>query len=49
MLKIANLDYFEKKNDKIKPTDLVEMDYYRKLKFEYEIKFNKNKGEANGT
>jgi hypothetical protein len=43
MLKIAELNYFEKKDGKIKPTDFVEMDYYRKLKYEYEIKFNENK------
>jgi hypothetical protein len=43
MLKIAGLNYFEKKEGKIKPTDLVEMDYYRKLKYEYEIKFNEDK------
>jgi hypothetical protein len=41
MLQIAEINYFEKKEWQIKPTDLIELDYYRKLKFEYEIKFNK--------
>jgi hypothetical protein len=41
MLKIAEINYFEKKDWQIKPTDLIELDYYRKLKYEYEIKFNK--------
>jgi hypothetical protein len=40
MLKSVGLNYFEKKDGQIKPTDLIELDYYRKLKFEYEIKFN---------
>ena len=40
MLKSVGLNYFDKKDGQIKPTDLVEMDYYRKLKYEYEIKFN---------
>jgi hypothetical protein len=40
MLKIAEINYFEKKGWEIKPTDLIELDYYRKLKYEYEIKFN---------
>jgi hypothetical protein len=38
MLKNVNLHYFEKKDGQIKPTDLIEMDYYRKLRYEYEIK-----------
>jgi hypothetical protein len=40
MLKDTGLIYFEKKDGQIKPTDLIELDYYRKLKYEYEIKFN---------
>jgi hypothetical protein len=40
MLKIVEINYFEKKDEQIKPTDLVELDYYRKLTYEYEIKFN---------
>jgi hypothetical protein len=41
MLKAADAQYFEKRDGEIKPTDLIELDYYRKLFFEYEIKFNK--------
>ena len=40
MLKEAGVNHFEKKEGEIKPTDIIEMDYYRKLKYEYEIKFN---------
>ena len=40
MLKEAGISYFEKKEGQIKPSDLIELDYYRKLKYEYEIKFN---------
>jgi hypothetical protein len=40
MLKEAGIHYFEKKEGHIKPTDLIELDYYRKLHYEYEIKFN---------
>jgi hypothetical protein len=39
MLEDVGLLYFEKGNGKISPTDLVELDYYRKLKFELEITF----------
>jgi hypothetical protein len=39
MLKEAGIHYFEKNEGRIKPTDLVELDYYRKLRYEYEIKF----------
>ncbi|MDG0824598.1 hypothetical protein M4K87_03950 [Staphylococcus equorum] len=39
ILKIANLEYFEANNTKVKPTDFVENDYYRKLEFCYEIAF----------
>jgi hypothetical protein len=46
MLKYAELQYFEKKNENVSPIDLVELDYYRKLEYEYEIKLNnKCKGE----
>ena len=41
MIKTAEIDYFDKKDGQIKPADLIELDYYRKLKYEYEIKFNK--------
>jgi hypothetical protein len=40
MLKTADIQYFEKRDGQIKPTDLIELDYYRKLLFEYEIKFS---------
>lgn len=40
ILKIAGLEYFESAATIVKPTDLVEKDYYRKLEFCYEIKFN---------
>src|SRR5699024_9040631 len=40
ILKVAGLEYFQSSATKIKPTDLVEKDYYRKLQFCYEIKFN---------
>jgi hypothetical protein len=40
ILKEVNIHYFKKRDDNIKPTDLIELDYHRKLKYEYEIKFN---------
>ncbi|WP_080874649.1 YiiX/YebB-like N1pC/P60 family cysteine hydrolase [Oceanobacillus timonensis] len=40
MLKVAGLEYFQSPATKIKPTDLVEKDYFRKLAFCYQIKFN---------
>jgi hypothetical protein len=40
MLKSVGLNYFEKKDGQIKPTDLIELDYGRKLHYEYEIEFN---------
>jgi hypothetical protein len=40
MLKDAGLHYFEKKDGQIKPTDLIELDYHRKLNYEYKIQFN---------
>jgi len=39
MLEQAGLAYFTKSDGKVSPTDLVELDYYKKLKFEREIKF----------
>jgi hypothetical protein len=42
MLKMAGINYFDKKDGRIKPTDLIELDYYRKLHYEYEIKFNES-------
>ncbi|WP_228409484.1 hypothetical protein [Radiobacillus deserti] len=40
ILKFAGLEYFHSTSTKVKPTDFVENDYYRKLQFCYEIKFN---------
>jgi hypothetical protein len=40
MLKYAGLHYFEKEGGQIKPTDLIELDYDRKLRREYKITFN---------
>lgn len=40
MLKIAGLAYFERRDGEVKPTDLVELDYYRKLQFAYEMRLN---------
>ena len=40
MLKLAGAQYFEKAEGKVTPTDLVELDYHRKLQYAYEIKFN---------
>ena len=40
LLEIAELNYFKKDDGQVKPTDFVELDYYRKLEFAYEIKFN---------
>jgi hypothetical protein len=39
MLKLADLQYFEKKETNVKPTDFVELDYKRQLEFAYEIHF----------
>ncbi|MCL2386150.1 MAG: hypothetical protein FWC89_01245 [Defluviitaleaceae bacterium] len=39
MLEDVGLSYFKRSDNKISPTDLVELDYYRKLKFELEITF----------
>jgi hypothetical protein len=42
MLEYAGLNYFEKNDTDVKPMDLIELDYQRKLEYEYEyeIKFN---------
>jgi glutamate synthase domain-containing protein 2 len=37
MLKDAGLSYFEKEETEVKPMDLVELDYQRKLEYVYEI------------
>ncbi|MCL2048363.1 MAG: hypothetical protein FWG87_06515 [Defluviitaleaceae bacterium] len=39
MLDDVGLAYFEKAGGKISPTDLVELDYFRRLRFELEITF----------
>ncbi len=39
LLDLADATYFEKNKYDVKPTDLVELDYHKKLKFEYEIQF----------
>ncbi len=39
MLEFAGLSYFNKTAGGVTPTDLIEQDYFRKLSFEYEIKF----------
>lgn len=39
MLELAGLAYFQDKAGHVKPTDLVELDYHRKLKFVTEIRF----------
>ncbi|MCL1896030.1 MAG: hypothetical protein FWG03_05730 [Clostridiales bacterium] len=40
MLELSGLAYFTKPGGKIEPTDFVELDYRRDLRFEYEILFN---------
>jgi len=40
MLKLSGLDYFDANDRMVQPTDLVELDYYRKLQFAYEIALN---------
>ncbi|MCG7337801.1 hypothetical protein MHZ36_00725 [Staphylococcus sp. ACRSN] len=39
ILQVGGLAYFKSVNTKVKPTDFVENDYYRKLEFCYEINF----------
>lgn len=40
LLKSAGIAYFEKKPSRVRPTDLIELDYHRKLIFEYELFLN---------
>ncbi len=40
ILRYAGLIYFTEKATSVKPSDFIERDYYRDLKFCYEIKFN---------
>jgi hypothetical protein len=42
MLRHVGLAYFEKAGGQVKPTDLVELDYHRKLSFCYEILLGKD-------
>lgn len=37
MLKVAGLDYFEKKSEEVKPTDFVELDYKRNLEYHGQV------------
>lgn len=37
MIEYVGISYFEKGNGFVSPTDLIELDYYKKLKFEREI------------
>ncbi|MCL2169324.1 MAG: hypothetical protein FWB74_04785 [Defluviitaleaceae bacterium] len=49
MLDHAGLTYFTKPDGKVNPTDLIQLDYYRHLKFEKEITFhNAENGSENG-
>ena len=38
MLKHVGLEYFDKRSTEVRPSDLIELDYHRKLEFMYEIK-----------
>jgi hypothetical protein len=40
MLCLAGLSYFSKADGNVRPTDLIELDYYKKLRFVREIKLN---------
>ncbi len=40
MLQHAGIAYFEKKSANVKPTDLIELDYRRRLEFVYEVRLN---------
>lgn len=40
LLKLAELNYFEKKPTLVTPTDFIELDYDRNLRFVYKIVFN---------
>jgi len=44
MLEYVDLAPFEMPHKPVSPTDLIEMDYYKKLKFEKEIRLNENDG-----
>jgi hypothetical protein len=40
MLKYCEIEIFDKEETEIKPTDFIELDYYRKLEYCYEINFH---------
>ncbi|MDR1532102.1 MAG: hypothetical protein LBS62_07955 [Clostridiales bacterium] len=40
MLDWAGISYFTKPDGSVCPTDLIELDYYKKLSFEYELRLN---------
>lgn len=42
MLELINLNYFDKKEGNIKPTDFIELDYFNTLEYCYQIKLNEN-------
>jgi len=39
MLKLAGVAYFDKAPGEVRPTDFIELDYYKKVQFDYEITF----------
>lgn len=47
ILRFAGLVYFTEKAGLVKPSDLIERDYYRKLKFCYEIRFGRPAVKSN--
>jgi hypothetical protein len=40
MLRSVGLSYFPKEDGRVRPTDLIELDYYKKLRFVHEIKLS---------
>jgi hypothetical protein len=40
MLRMVGAQYFEKDDGRITPADLIELDYEKKLRYEYKINFN---------
>jgi hypothetical protein len=40
MLDMAGLSYFSKEDGNVRPSDLIELDYHKKLRFVHEIKLN---------
>ncbi|QSX05855.1 hypothetical protein JYG23_14515 [Sedimentibacter sp. zth1] len=43
MLEISGLNYFDMESKHVRPTDFIEKDYYRKVKFEYSLFGKKSK------